>query len=115
MTEMGFRKRTYFLSGPGSCGPGAGDSAGGEQAVQNCRSTKYEGGFGVGVRKWTVGADRGQGASKIMPKKLCSEGRGNKGLFCSFVLGQSMQWLDVQSQFPGQGLNPGLSSESAES
>ena len=35
--------------------------------------------------------------------------------FLLFFFGCGMQWLDVGSQFPDLGLNPGLSRESAES
>ena len=36
-------------------------------------------------------------------------------LFGSGEVGRGMLWLDVGSQFPDQGLNPGHSGESAES
>ena len=36
-------------------------------------------------------------------------------LFLFIYFGHGVQWLDVGSQFPDQGLNPDRSSESAES
>ena len=36
-------------------------------------------------------------------------------IFLIFIFSCMMQWLDVGSQFPDQGLNPGFSSESAKS
>lgn len=40
---------------------------------------------------------------------------GSKLSFVLFCFGCGIQWFDVGSQFPDQGLNPGLRGESAES
>ena len=46
---------------------------------------------------------------------LCGKNFHHKFIIVVVVIGNSVQWLDVGSQFPDKGLNPGFSGESTKS